>query len=519
MELSKNKLRIIITFAVLFLVVSILLLLVFFAGKKTYTVRFELNGGTLISGSLEQHVIQGQNATLPSVTKEGAYLHSWSKSHQRITKDTVIEAVWEYSTTPGIIYASSSNQNFTEIAGTYDYLRGEVYVGAYFSEKKTLGIRAGAFADRTAVTGIYLLNGLIYIGDNAFTNCSALRSIEIPKTVTNLGSEVFLGCEALEAVTLHTGLLEMGEGAFTDCTALKEVTLPKTLTVLSANTFYGCTSLERVVLPEGLTEIGSSAFEGCVALKEIVIPSTVTKIGENAFKGCEALEEVILNEGLTEIGASAFRNCAALKEIVLPATAQTIGSFAFSGCTAMEAILLNEGLLTVGSSAFSGCESLKVIVIPESVENIYSNAFRGCDNLTVTVAGPLDEEKFDGWARQWWGSARVIWPGEYTPPITLPILRPERPFPDPDVIIGGKTDIEPEPAPVTPPESETSPILDDFDDYVEEDPEPDGTMEWDVDGDGGEAQTESDTDTEDTLIPIDIQIRPIRRQTVLQSLS
>ena len=79
-EKHKGKLKIIIAFAILFLVVTILLVLVFYAGKKSYTVKFELNGGTLISGSLEQTITRGQDATPPIVVKDGAYLLRWSSS-------------------------------------------------------------------------------------------------------------------------------------------------------------------------------------------------------------------------------------------------------------------------------------------------------------------------------------------------------------------------------------------------------------------------------------------------------
>ena len=83
----KGKIKIIVVFSMLFLIVSVLLVLIFSAGKKTYVVTYDLNGGTLISGSLEQHITQGQNAVPPVVVKDGAYLHSWSASSNHITTE------------------------------------------------------------------------------------------------------------------------------------------------------------------------------------------------------------------------------------------------------------------------------------------------------------------------------------------------------------------------------------------------------------------------------------------------
>ena len=60
-EKYKGKTKILIAFGILFLVVSVLLALIFLDSKKSYTVTFDLDGGILLNGSLEQHVLQGQD--------------------------------------------------------------------------------------------------------------------------------------------------------------------------------------------------------------------------------------------------------------------------------------------------------------------------------------------------------------------------------------------------------------------------------------------------------------------------
>ncbi len=240
---KNNKIRIIIVFVALFLAVSTLLMLIFFAGKKTYTVTFDLNGGTLLSGSLTQHVTRGQNASPPKTVKEGAYFLSWNESYREITRDIVIEAVWEYKTTPGIVYADSENQNFTEITGAYKYIKGDVYIGSSHEEKKVLGIKAAAFAECVDITRVYLLDGLLTIEEKAFYGCSSLKEIEIPETISRLGNNAFWGCESLETLVLNEGLREIGESAFEGCSSLKELTIPKSVTKIGKNAFLGCTDL------------------------------------------------------------------------------------------------------------------------------------------------------------------------------------------------------------------------------------------------------------------------------------
>lgn len=239
----RGRFKILLVFGILFLLVSVLLTLIFLEGKKTYTVEFDLDGGTLLGGSLEQRVMQGQDAIPPSVVKDGAYLRGWSTSYRRITKDVVIKAIWEYETTAGIVYTNGENQNYVEIERAYEFLHGEVYLGAYFNEKKVLGILDGAFFNQKGITRVYLLNGLISIGNEAFSGCSALTKIEIPETVTRIGKYAFRDCYDLEELTLNEGLLSIGERAFEDCVALTEVFIPESVTVIEASAFAGCDNL------------------------------------------------------------------------------------------------------------------------------------------------------------------------------------------------------------------------------------------------------------------------------------
>lgn len=288
-EKLKGKARIIIIFAALFLVIVALLLLIFNAGKKTYTVTFDLNGGTLISGSLEQDVVQGQDATPPKAVKDGAYLHSWSGQYQRVTRDVVVSAIWEYETTPGIVYTDSENQNYTEIASAFKHLQGEIYLGAYHDKKMVLGIMDGAFSNCLGITKVYLLDGLLSIGVQAFSGCTSLTEIEIPKTVARLGGGAFQNCEALETLVLNEGLKKIGPNAFSGCKALTEITIPSTVTSIGEGAFQGCESLETLVLSEGIEEIGANAFADCPELKTVILPKSLKKISADAFAGCENL--------------------------------------------------------------------------------------------------------------------------------------------------------------------------------------------------------------------------------------
>lgn len=271
----KGRWKLLIIFGVLFVTICLLLLMIFNEGKKTYTVTFDLDGGILLSGSLEQRVTQGQNATPPSAVKEGAYLRGWSASHQRITSDIVIKAIWDTETTVGIIYADSKNQNFTEIIGSYPYLSGDLYVGSYYDDKKVLSIGDEAFMNQTRITNVHLINGIVSIGERAFAGCSMLKEITIPSTVSYIKKDAFRDCKSLEVLILNEGLVRIEAGAFANCTNLKAVILPESLVSIEAGAFDGCNDL---VIKAKITEdqkpaLWKNGWEGSAQVDWYVDPS------------------------------------------------------------------------------------------------------------------------------------------------------------------------------------------------------------------------------------------------------
>lgn len=356
----KQKIKLIIILSVEFLAIALILLLIFFAGKKSYTITFDLNGGTLLAGNLEQTVTQGNNASPPSVAKSGCYLRGWSGTYTKVTADATVRAIWEYDTTPGIEYTSSGNKNYCEIAGCFDEISGAVYIGAYNGDKKVLGIVDGAFADADRITEVHLLDGIIVIGDRAFENCTSIELIDVPSTTLEIGALAFAGCESLKSITLPDGLEVIGDGAFFGCTALEEIIIPASVKKISTNAFFGCTSLKSVKIntaegttlkdgetirkPVGASAISDGAFFNCTSLETLIIPATVLSVGNDAFSGCESLESVVFEtdtnsegeiEGLLSIGERAFEDCKRLVKITLPASIESVLYGAFGENTHM----------------------------------------------------------------------------------------------------------------------------------------------------------------------------------------
>ncbi len=99
------------------------------------------------------------------------------------------------------------------------------------------------------------------IGDNAFSNCSGLTSIDIPNSVTTIGRSAFFYCNGLTSASIGNSVTSIGDCAFFYCTGLKSIELPNSVTTIGKEAFMACENLEHVILGNSVTSIGDNAFE------------------------------------------------------------------------------------------------------------------------------------------------------------------------------------------------------------------------------------------------------------------
>ena len=273
--------------------------------------------------------------------------------------------------------------------------------------------------------------------DNFDANHNGVMEIEEFEAVTDLGS-IFKGAgfTDFDFLKYFTGLTSIDAGAFSGCTNMTRITIPKSVSSIDADAFSDCKALETIsvdpentkldsrndcnaviekaynrlvlgckntVIPDDVKAIGKYAFYGRQGLKEVSLPNTVTSIETFAFAMCTDLTAVTLGDNVKIISGSAFHGCSKLSKINIPDGMLAVSDYAFTGCTSLpvidgvryadtylveaidkdvDAYRIKTGTRWIGPSAFYYCTNAKEIIIPASVTEIHANSFIGCKSLT-----------------------------------------------------------------------------------------------------------------------------------------
>lgn len=214
-----------------------------------------------------------------------------------------------------------------------------------------------------------VISGAVDVPRDMFGKCTGLKKVTLKNGVRSIGEDAFRDCSSLEGVIFENTVLEkISDGAFWGCSALSSIALPDSVTEIERNAFFE-TGLRNIQLPEKLTLIGGGAFCNCKNLKQVQLPPQLKELGEGAFFNCENLTQIQLPAQLNKLGTDAFRNCTSLDKIDIPAGLTQIEPDTFCN-TGLTSVTLHEGLTKIEDGAFHDCLKLKKIRIPKSVTDI-----------------------------------------------------------------------------------------------------------------------------------------------------
>ena len=366
---------------------------------------------------------------------------------------TVAEGNRNYSSRDGLLYTADGKTLLYCPAGR---------TGTVTVADGTQVIDTYAF-HRSQASHVALPDGLQSIRDYGFKQ-SALISVELPDSVESIGNNAFFNCSALKTAQLGSGLKTIGENAFS-LTRIAQVTIPAGVSSIGKNAFdfeYGGQNLfvrilgaETTLADEfipyyyAITLYGAagSAAEKYVATKqadkgdrckltfknldsyEAVTQVTLDKMEltlkqrETAVLGASVQPETATHTDLvfksldTKIAAvsadgtvtAAASGVVTIRVIstdgpyadcrVTVAQDETISDFTVddrgyitgytgeSGNLVIPGTVENKTVLGVASGAFQNRWDIETVTLPDSLQHIEDNAFSHCGNLSAVIFG------------------------------------------------------------------------------------------------------------------------------------
>ncbi len=198
---------------------------------------------------------------------------------------------------------------------------------------------------------------------------TGVTSFTAPSSLKRIEEKAFFNCSKLSEVDLNEGLLFIGDNAFTG-TALKQLRLPasidhigKTPTARTTLTYSGTdatfsidptSTCMRLDLAGGLYREDDEGKRLVRMMDEQCVSYTVEEgtfaIEEEAFLNHAHIAEVDIASGLHEIRKGAFRGCHELMQVTIPDSVQSIDDEAFLD-TNIASIYLPAGLHHLGENA------------------------------------------------------------------------------------------------------------------------------------------------------------------------
>lgn len=134
--------------------------------------------------------------------------------------------------------------------------------------------------------------GVEVIGGAAFEQCSNLKNVEFPDSLTQIGTQAFYDCVNLQKVEIPSKVKTMESYVFGNCLQLNEITLPEGLEEIQAQSFMN-TSFSKIEIPSTVVSIKVNAFEGNKKLNNIIIKGNSPYIYESGMLMPKEKDEII----------------------------------------------------------------------------------------------------------------------------------------------------------------------------------------------------------------------------------
>lgn len=307
------------------------------------------------------------------------------------------------------------------------------------------------------VTEVILPEGLKKIGRSQFWGCDNLKSITIPRTVTEIGFDAFNSIvenyysdPAIETITFEDGTEPLaGFNEFSDGTTyaaaiqlgenvktvylgrdvlisrgenVENLTIGGIVTELDGGTdlFTSNTALKTLNIEYGDAplSLGRTADGGGIfsvrPIESLILDRQLEYDGTDGitpFSGSQKLSSVVIGDNVTSIGENMFNGCSGMQSIVIGSGVASIGEDAFLGCTGLQRVELKnlsawlgfnfsseeQNPLYYAKNLYMDGNLVTDLTVPSGVKSIPAYAFYGCEKI-ASVTIPSDVQTIGIWA-------------------------------------------------------------------------------------------------------------------------
>lgn len=199
-------------------------------------------------------------------------------------------------------------------------------------------------------SGLVLLN---YLGTSD-------SFVALPRTAA-VAPRAFLRSPSIRSASFPDGLVSIGEAAFSGCARLAEVDLPDSVVDIAAEAFAG-TSLARFRVPARCDHIGVVALSTGATFRS-GCASTIESISVSPENKVFFLLGSLLCERMANGEASALLWAGTERIVEIPRQITAIGAYAFSGAVGIEELRLHSGIRSVELRGLSiGCVPRRIAI-------------------------------------------------------------------------------------------------------------------------------------------------------------
>lgn len=320
--------------------------------------------------------------TIEAVGPEAFYNTAWLNSH--ITSGCVYidHVLYTYIGNPISAFEINVPEGITGI--TDGAFRNQKYLVKVSIPESLRSIGAGAFKGCTSL-GSVQWNAIDCEtggeGSSIFSECAIYEFLFGPK-VQYIRAALLSGCNQLTEVELPASLLDVGPESFSNCTGLKSLKIPDSVTSIAWNVFgwNRNVQLDSITLGTGIKWIGSY----------IPAEKVIWNIKNLEWGWLESLnsplsygttQEIVFGDSVEVIPDNLCTSSSSLTKITLGKSVKQIGKGAFYG-TNIDEVFLHEGIENIGFDAF-GNTKIKNVLIPASVKNNQGFRHNSLENIVL----------------------------------------------------------------------------------------------------------------------------------------